>query len=89
MVFNFVVLYECILVFVIRKQYRVSLYSNIWIWASIALCFLLQALLMYSPLHSIFGITALGMHDLALLGATGLLFYGISLLFKRKKADQS
>jgi Ca2+-transporting ATPase len=86
MVFNFVVLYECILVFVIRKQYRVSLYSNIWIWASIALCFLLQALLMYSPLHSIFGITALGMHDLALLGATGLLFYGISLLFKRKKS---
>jgi len=89
MVFNFVVLYECILVFVIRKQYRVPLFSNIWIWASIALCILLQALLMYSPLHSVFGITALGLHDLALLGATGLLFYGISLFFRRSKSSRS
>lgn len=83
MVFNFVVLYECILVFVIRKQYRVPLYSNIWIWASIALCILLQALLMYTPLHLVFGVTALGLHDLALLGTSGLLFYGISLFFRR------
>ena len=81
MVFNFIVLYECILVFIIRKQYLVPLCSNRWIWGSIMLCILLQALLMYTPLHAAFGVTALNLSDLARLGLSGLFFYGISRMF--------
>jgi Ca2+-transporting ATPase len=80
MVFNFIVLYECILVFIIRKQYQVPLCSNGWIWGSILLCILLQALLMYTPLHTAFGVTALKLSDLGLLAGCGLIFYGISFL---------
>jgi len=41
MVFNFVVLYELILVFVIRQGYQVPWLSNIWVWASVVLSILL------------------------------------------------
>lgn len=89
MVFNFVVLYECILVFIIRRQYGVPLYANVWIWASIALCVFLQALLMYTPLHRVFAVSALSLSDLGLLGITGAFFYGVCWLLTKKEVRRS
>jgi magnesium-transporting ATPase (P-type) len=56
MVFNFVVLYELILVFIIRTGYHVPLLSNKWIWFSVVISIGLQALLLYTPLHTLFKI---------------------------------
>lgn len=81
MVFNFVVLYEMILVFVIRHGYQVSFFSNGYIWASVLLSALLQAVLMYTPLQGYFKVAALNADELAALLIAGFGFYGMFILF--------
>ena len=75
MVFNFVVLYEVVLVFVIRRDYQVPLFSNKWVWAAAAFSILLQFVLMYTPLRDIFKIVALDTRQLFLLAVTAFSFY--------------
>ena len=82
MVFNFVVLYEVILTFVIRTSYRVPLFSNRWVWGAAALSVTLQGLLMYTPLAAVFKIVPLGPTDLIALSLAGLLFTSISLFYQ-------
>ncbi|MCF8055256.1 MAG: cation-translocating P-type ATPase [Desulfocapsa sp.] len=75
MVFNFVVLYEVVLVFVIRREYRVPLFSNKWVWAAAGFSILLQFVLMYTPLRDLFKIVPLEGGQLALLAVTAVCFY--------------
>ncbi len=74
MVFNFVVLYEVILIFVIRSGYRVPALANKWVWAAALLSLALQALLMYTPLAAVFRIVPLGPAEIASLLGGGMLF---------------
>jgi P-type Ca2+ transporter type 2C len=74
-VFNFVVLYEVVLVFVIRRDYRVPLFSNWWVWAATVLSIVVQFGLMYTPLRDIFKIVALDGKQLLVLTITALCFY--------------
>lgn len=80
MVFNFVVLYEMILTFIIRNSYRVPLFTNPWVWGAAGLAVLLQALLMYTPLAPVFKIDPLGFIDLFALCGGGVLFAAVSLI---------
>lgn len=82
MVFNFVVLYEVILVFVIRKGYQVPFFTNKWVWASVVLSIILQALLMYTPLNIPFKIVALNLDEIGALLTGGLVFYIATLLYQ-------
>lgn len=82
MVFNFVVLYEVVLIFVIRNSYQVPFFANCWVWAAALFSVLLQALLMYTPLAVVFKIVPLGRTDLAILFAAGALFALISLIYQ-------
>ncbi len=82
MVFNFVVLYEVILIFVIRSGYRVSFWANKWVWAAATLSVVLQAILMYTPLAEVFRIVPLGLVDIAALLGAGLLFGLAALLYQ-------
>jgi Ca2+-transporting ATPase len=82
MVFNFVVLYEVILTFIIRAGYRVPLLANGWVWGAAGLALGLQGLLMYTPLAPLFGIVPLGLFDLGVLLSAGLLFATICLLYQ-------
>jgi Ca2+-transporting ATPase len=82
MVFNFVVLYEVILIFVIRQSYQVAFFANRWVWAAAVLSLMLQALLMYTPLAAVFKIVPLGGTALAALIAAGALFAALSLLYQ-------
>lgn len=75
MVFNFVILYECILVFVIRRGYGVGMLENVWVWAAVGLSLALQAILMYTPLYSFFKIVPLGPMHLVVLFLAAVLFY--------------
>ncbi|MCD6388330.1 MAG: cation-translocating P-type ATPase [Desulfobulbaceae bacterium] len=75
MVFNFIVLYEIILVFIIRRAYQVPLFSNKWIWASVVLSVLLQVMLMYTPMHLPFSIVPLAWPEIMNLFFAGLVFY--------------
>lgn len=82
MVFNFVVLYEVILIFVIRRDYQVSFWANKWVWAAAVLSIVLQAILMYTPLAIVFKITPLGLPDIAALFGGGLLFGLVALTYQ-------
>ena len=81
MVFNFVVLYEVILTFIIRRSYRVPFFSNAWVWAAAVLSIGLQALLMYTGLADIFKIVPLGISDLGILLVVVLIFASASLVY--------
>ncbi|MCB1320032.1 MAG: cation-translocating P-type ATPase, partial [Leptospiraceae bacterium] len=64
MVFNFVVLYEIFLVYIIRYEYRVSLRANAWMWAAVTFSFVLQGVIMYTPLSVYFEVQPLQPHHL-------------------------
>ncbi len=82
MVFNFVILYEMVLVFVIRRSFKVDFTANKWIWAAVLFSISLQLILMYSPLNGVFKIVALSpMHIGVLLMAT-LLFWMTTRLYQ-------
>ncbi len=87
-VFNFVVLYEVILIFVIRNDYHVPFLVNKWVWAAAILSVVLQAILMYTPMAAVFKIIPLGLADITALLGAGLLFGLSALLYQaltRKK----
>lgn len=83
MVFNFVVLYEVILTFVIRMSYQVPFLTNRWVWAAALMAVGLQALLMYTPLAEVFKIVPLGLSDLGFLFAAGALFALTSMIYQQ------
>jgi Ca2+-transporting ATPase len=82
MVFNFVVLYEVVLIFVIRNGYQVPFWANKWVWAAAMLSVLLQAVLMYTPLAAVFKIVPLALTDIATLLAGGLLFGLVAVFYQ-------
>jgi len=82
MVFNFVVLYEVILTFVIRNSYQVPFFANRWVWAAALLSIALQALLMYTPLAAVFKIVPIGWRDILALLCAGALFAAASLIYQ-------
>jgi len=80
-VFNFVVLYELILTFVIRIDYGVPFYVNRWIWAAVLLSLILQGVLMYTPIYKVFRIVPLGLNEIIGLILGGIVFYILFLLY--------
>ena len=86
LVFNFVVLYEIILTFVIRFDYQVAFFANKWVWGSAVLAFGLQALLMYTPLAIAFKIVPLSPWDIAILAGAGGAFACTALAFQLAKS---
>jgi Ca2+-transporting ATPase len=81
MVFNFVVIYEVILVFVIRQGYRVPFFTNPWVWGSVALSFLLQALIIYTPLAGVFKVMPLRGLEILVLFSGGLLLWAAAGIY--------
>jgi Ca2+-transporting ATPase len=82
MVFNFVVLYEVILIFVIRRDYNVPFFSNRWIWLAAGFSLALQGILMYTPARTVFKIAALNGFQLSILAVAGVLFYFTCMLYQ-------
>ncbi len=80
-IFNFVVLYEIILVFLIRGDYNVKFFSNKWLWAAVVFSLGIQAILMYTPLRGLFKIAALGWSHMLTLAYAGAAFYIFAVLY--------
>lgn len=81
MVFNFVVIYEVVLVFVIRHSFRVPLFTNIWVWGSVLLSFSMQALIMYTPLHKIFKVVPLNSQEILIIMAGGIFVWLAAIIY--------
>jgi len=87
MVFNYIVLYEMMLVFVIRNSYQVRMLTNSWLWLSVIFSLMMQILIMYTPLHLIFHVTPLGYGDITdLLAATTIFFLICYFLGRNREA---
>ncbi|HIE07964.1 MAG TPA: cation-translocating P-type ATPase, partial [Desulfarculaceae bacterium] len=87
MVFNFVVFYEMILVFIIRREYDVPLFSNAWVWSAVILSIALQGILMYTPMAVYFKLMPLDFIDIVKLLSGGLIFYLIAWLYQSLKVS--
>jgi len=82
MVFNFVVLYELILTFLIRKEYKVPLFTNKWLWIAVIFSIVMQGVLMYIPFfRKIFEIVPLDIHNLLILLVAGAIFFFIAQMY--------
>ncbi len=89
MVFNFVVLYEMVLVFIIRCEYDVPFFSNPWVWSSVIFSIALQGILMYTPMALYFKLAPLGFFDIAKLLSGGLVFYLMFLFYQFTSSSKS
>jgi len=81
MIFNFIVIAELFLIFIIRKEYKVKIFSNLWLWASVVLSIILQALIMYTPLSKVFKVTPLGIYEVGYLIIAGIGFYCFYIIY--------
>jgi Ca2+-transporting ATPase len=80
LVFNFIVLYEILLIFIIRKEYNVKLLTNKLLYLAIFGSIFLQYVIMYSPLNQFFSIVPLDLYQYVYLiigGISFILFYFI------------
>lgn len=81
MVFNFIVLYEMLLVFLIRRSYQVAFLANPLLWGAVLFTFALQALILYTPLAPVFQVVAPNSLDFIVLGLGGVCFLMTYLLY--------
>ncbi|MEN8140762.1 MAG: cation-translocating P-type ATPase [Thermodesulfobacteriota bacterium] len=82
LVFSFVVCYEMLLAFIIRRHYQVPLFANPLLWLAVTGALLLQLLVIYTPLAPYFGVVPLDLDDLALLGLGALAFLGAFFIYQ-------
>ncbi len=81
MTFNYIVLYEMLLVFMIRGTYQVKLFTNIWLWNAVGFSILMQVIILYTPAAKVFHVTPLTGMDLLQLLAAGAIFGVFCLIF--------
>ncbi len=81
MLFCFVVLYEIVLVFIIRKQYGIRQFSNLWLWFAIIVSFILQATVIYTPLSKFFGVVSLSLEEVGFIFGAGFVFWILYLIY--------
>ena len=67
MAFCTIVLLELFRVYIIRKQYHTKLFSNFYLFVAVISSFLLQLLIIYTPLNKIFETISLSLYDWALI----------------------
>jgi len=90
--FTSLVMLELAMPFVIRSRYRTKMFSNAYLFGAIALSFLLQIFVIYTPLNKVFETVKLGLTEwLWILALTflvlliGLALEAVSRRFTEKK----
>jgi len=66
-VFSFIVIFEMILVFILRRSYQVPLFSNHWLWFAVLFSLATQVVILYTPARLVFHVTPLGWQELGYL----------------------
>lgn len=87
-IFNYIVLYEMMLVFVIRNSYQVRMFTNSWLWIAVIFSIMMQALIMYTPLHTLFHVTPLNGADLIRIMTAIALFSLFCFILGKKREHQ-
>ncbi len=69
MLFTSFVVLEMVTVYAVRWRYNTAMLSNLWLHAAVASSFILQLVLLYTPLNSLFGIVPLSLGEWAGIAA--------------------
>lgn len=80
MVFTALVVFELGRVYMIRSQYQLELLSNKWLIGAVLSSFILQLIVIYTPLRSYFDVVSLGLIDWALILVALAIFITAGLL---------
>jgi len=73
-VFTSFVLFELIKIYIIRLRYKLSIFSNKWLLLAVISSLMLQLLLLFTPLNSIFKLTMLSFNDWLQIGIAALIY---------------
>ena len=82
MIFNFIVFYEVILVFMIRNEYNIKQLTNAWLYFAVILSFAFQAIVMYTPLRELFNVVAIGIMDIFAIIGIGTIFVAVYFIYQ-------
>ncbi len=79
-VFTSIVVLELVRVYVVRIESGVNLFSNIWLLLAVFTSFILQLVVVYTPLGSLFGVVALNTLDWTYIAITTFVIFVFSLI---------
>ncbi|MFW6450561.1 MAG: cation-translocating P-type ATPase [Nanoarchaeota archaeon] len=82
-VFTYIVSYELLHVFMIRDEYNVKQLTNGWLWASIFFSFMIQAGVLYTPVHEYFKVVPLATNHLAAIGIMLVIFMSLHMVYNK------
>ncbi|MFW5991230.1 MAG: cation-translocating P-type ATPase [Candidatus Nanoarchaeia archaeon] len=82
-VFTYIVSYELLHVFMIRDEYNVKQLTNGWLWASIFFSFMIQAGVLYTPVHEYFKVVPLATNHLAAIGIMLVIFMSLHMIYNK------
>ncbi|MGN7613285.1 cation-translocating P-type ATPase [Magnetococcales bacterium HHB-1] len=82
MVFNYVILYELILVFIVRRGHQVPFFANSWIWGTVFFSLILQLVVMMTSIRDLLGLVPITVKDVGVLLGAGAFFIMITLLYE-------
>lgn len=82
LLFTFLVFSELVLLMVIRRYSGVAYFSNPLLWLSIVLIFLLQIIILYTPVRNYFALQILNPTAIAYLIMTQILLFAICTVYR-------
>jgi P-type Ca2+ transporter type 2C len=80
--FTALVVFEIVRLQVIRSEYKLGMFSNKWLVMAVLSSFMLQLLVIYTPLSKWFGTVALGWIDWLVIAVGALVLYLVSKLLR-------
>ena len=79
--FTALVFFEMAILFVVRSEYKVKLFSNGWLWLAVLSTIGLQLLVVYSPLNVFFKTKALDLIHFVYIIISTLIIYFVGRIF--------
>jgi len=83
MVFTSLVLFEMVRLMIIRREYQLKLFSNLTLVAAVLISFVLQLIVIYTPLSNWFKTESLGIFDWLVLIVSSLVLWAIYLICRK------
>ncbi|MDX1566223.1 MAG: cation-transporting P-type ATPase [Longimicrobiales bacterium] len=83
LLFTFIVSVEMVIIQVIRWRFNAGIFSNLWLLAAVASSFVLQLLVLYTPLNRFFEVVAISAEGWVRIGAAFVAFVilNVAVLF--------
>jgi Ca2+-transporting ATPase len=81
--FTGIVLFEFVRIGAIRSQEQLGWFANQWLAGSLAVSFLLQLIILYSPLNTYFYLIPLGIYEWGLLLVSVVTAYFLAVLISK------